>query len=762
MRHLSLLVSFFILFFCNCYAQVPVGTWQQHLCHSNVSKIMEVDNKIYCASEYGYFIFNTNDNSYKGYSTVDGMSDLGINSMAYNSEKDIVFFSYSSGNIDLLNNGDITNIPDLKNKVLNYSKGANSVYFNGSYAYCCHNFGIIVVNLDKNEIKDTYEIGSSSETYAVYSLIIKDGYFYAATSKGLFKAPVSDGYLSDYSRWTQITDFPNPSRKISNIVLFEDQILMNVYTSSSATDTIYVYDGNLWSAKCSEVKTVVQEITVNDDKVVITGTGYVYVYDKDLNLIFTYNHGTPKSAMVSGNYLYIGDDGMGLVKQPLDGSDYSYYFPYGPASNSVWNMKASGNSIIATAGKVNASWSPTSSSAIVFKYSNYQWYNIYNSSSLDYISIAGDPLDESTFYVGSWGKGLYEYKNDTLYEHYTNANSSIQNLVENQDYMFIGGINFDNDNNMWLSNELVSSPFSVMKTDGTWKSFALSSYLNNVPTIGAVLPDDYGDLWVILPRSYGMFIFDYNNTIDDESDDEALRFKPQDVYGSEISNVLCMAKDNDGSIWVGTESGVVVYSDPSSVIDGETAGYQPRIPRNDGSGLADALLGTQSVTCMAIDGAGRKWFGTESGGAFLISADGTSEIKNFNTSNSPLFSDYVRAIAIQPESGTVFFGTEKGIISYREAASEGQETQNNAYAFPNPVRPDYTGNVTITGLVENSSVKITDVSGSLVYQTTSLGGTASWNCKNRKGDRVASGVYLIYLTNDDGTLTNVIKLLVMH
>jgi hypothetical protein len=231
-----------------------------------------------------------------------------------------------------------------------------------------------------------------------------------------------------------------------------------------------------------------------------------------------------------------------------------------------------------------------------------------------------------------------------------------------------------------------------------------------------------------------------------------------------MDRVYSVNEDIDGNIWVGTIAGPVVYYSPYDIIDREDdiIGTQILIPRNDGTNLADPLLKGEKINCIVIDGANRKWLGTEKSGAFLMSEDGKQEIFKFNSENSPLFSDNVRSIAINDDNGEVFFGTDKGILSFKGQATKGGEEYQDVYVYPNPVRENYRGDITVTGLVANVNVKITDISGNLVYETQALGGQAIWDGKNFSGERVSTCVYLVFCSNEDGTKTYVTKLLFIH
>jgi len=284
----------------------------------------------------------------------------------------------------------------------------------------------------------------------------------------------------------------------------------------------------------------------------------------------------------------------------------------------------------------------------------------------------------------------------------------------------------------------------------------------NVPVTGDMIIDRNQYIWVTLPRGYGLLVYDPSGTPEITSDDRYLRLQVRDAEGNVMSNIFSIASDLDGNIWVGTDMGPAVFYNPGKVFSGTMNASRIKIPRNDGSGLADYLLGTETVTTIAVDGANRKWFGTISSGAYLMSDDNKEEVIHFTSDNSPLLSDNLVKIAVNGVSGEIWFGTSEGIVSFRGDATAGNADYSGMYVFPNPVREDYEGVVTVTGLVENSSVKFTDVSGNLVYETTSLGGQVTWDLRNYRSQRVATGVYLVFCTNDDGSLAKVTKMLVIR
>jgi ligand-binding sensor domain-containing protein len=298
----------------------------------------------------------------------------------------------------------------------------------------------------------------------------------------------------------------------------------------------------------------------------------------------------------------------------------------------------------------------------------------------------------------------------------------------------------------------------VLKSDGGW---IVNPLTIDAPTIGDIIITSKGKKWIILPRGYGLFILDDNNTPEVFSDDRYKKMLVQDIENQVISFVYSIAEDLDGNIWVGTDQGPVIYFNSDNVFENDLRASRIKIPRNDGTNLADYMLKTETITSIAIDGANRKWLGTASSGAYLLSPDGTTQVKNFNEENSPLLSNSIVTLAVDNKTGEVWFGTAKGVQSVRGDATAGEENFTKVYTFPNPVREDFTGNVTITGLIKDSQIRITDISGNLVFGTVSDGGQATWDLKTYNGRRVATGVYLVFCASKDGSKSAVTKMLVI-
>jgi hypothetical protein len=318
---------------------------------------------------------------------------------------------------------------------------------------------------------------------------------------------------------------------------------------------------------------------------------------------------------------------------------------------------------------------------------------------------------------------------------------------------------FDEDNNLWVVQSGVSSNIKMLKPDGTWITTSLTI---SAPVAGEMVIAQNGFIWITLPSGHGVLVYDPAGTPGNTDDDKYEILQVEDASGTVLNQIYSIAEDLDGNIWLGTDAGPAVYYTPERAFTSSIKVSRIKIPRNDGSGLADYLLGTETITAVAIDGANRKWFGTLSSGVYFVSEDCLTQLKSFNMSDSPLLSDQIVKIAIDGENGEVWFGTADGMVSYRGTATTGENNYSELYVFPNPVRESFTGVVTIAGLVENSTVKITDISGNLVYEGTSTGGQLTWDMLNYKGKRVNTGVYLVFCSNSDGSLSAITKMLIIR
>jgi ligand-binding sensor domain-containing protein len=751
--------------------------------YNNVLSIAEGNGKIYCASRYALFSYDKNDGALERFSRITGLNDLEIGTIRYNSAAGVLLIAYQSSNIDLLyNDGTVVNLSDIKRKNIVGGKSINHIMFSGKYAYLSCNFGIVVIDLERQEIKDTYYIGRNGNNLSVNQFAGDGTTFYAATDSGIMKASASNPFLFNFESWsldTTVTSvITNATSVFSSVAAYSGKIFA-VKKGAGNTDTLIQYDGTSW-AIYSNSHTDGSQFETEMNHLIRKDNSSVEVYNNSLNSVayvapWYYTNGQPLWGYVDiAGIFWIADGKNGLVK--FSNGSYEFIYPNGPNNIATWAMAANKDNLWVVSGGISGQ-APRFKHDGVYFYTNYnEWKNfipandpLYASLSFaDVVCIAMDTSDTKHAFIGSWGGGLLEYRNNGVVQVYNESNSTLRAIADtNGSYrpIEVGGVAFDSDNNLWVANasNYETNSLSVRKNDGSWQSFHLPTNPNlAAATTYGLLVDSYNQKWLnasIPPLGIGVF---FENDMANPNDDSVKIITNQFGNGNLPSlNTLAMAEDKDGAIWIGSDKGVAVIYNPGNIFTGGDYDAQKVLIEQEGH--AQYLLENEFVWAIAVDGANRKWFGTQSGGAFLMSADGTKQLLHFNTDNSPLLSNFVISIAIDPNSGEVFFGTfDKGICSYRADATEGGEACDNYYVFPNPVKHDYSGPIAIKGLVANASVKITDVSGQLVYQTKANGGEAIWNGKNFKGEKAHTGVYTVFITNEDGSATCTTKMLFVN
>jgi hypothetical protein len=742
-------------------SQIRMGQWRTHLPYQYASLVETTDDRVYCSTTGGLFYYGLEDNIVEKISKIDGLSDNGVSAMRWSSEHETMILAYESSNLDIIRNGVVTNLPDIMKKQITGDKSIYDIYYIGTKAYLSTGFGIVVVNLERNEISETYLIGDNGQSLKVNQLTSDGTYLYAATDQGIRRGLLSDPFLVDYNAWDVITDIPGSSGAFGTICYFESRLFTSSEDPADEQDQVYYSSGSGWSIYPYFTGNQCYELLNQGDFLTLVDDTAVHLINDDFLVVQELFSTRPRSASLDmQGDLWLADYGRGLNTNQGGGS-WSIT-PDGPYSTSVFDMESSGGILKAVVGSITPSWNNLWNTATLETFQDEEWSWAHNWDARDLITLAIDPLDPSHVYTGSWGFGILEFRGSE-FTTYNETNSTLQTIIPGP-YVRIGGVALDPQGNLWMTNSNVAEPISVLKADGTWKSFRVDNLLTSYGALGDILVTGSGHKWVIVPRGNGLFAMDDNMTIDESSDDIYKKVSVVDKYGKVITNdVYSFAEDHSGNLWLGTNQGVLVMYSPYRLFsDGSIYAQEVLIPRKDGSGFADPLLGTQVVTDIEVDGANRKWLGTSNGGAYLVSEDGLEEFKHFNTSNSPLLSNVIMDICVDGASGEVFFGTDKGIISYKGDALEGASAYSNVVVYPNPVRETFEGPVAIKGLIENTTVKITDMGGNLVFETESLGGQATWDGKNFHGERVATGVYMIFLSSADGSLSHVTKLLFIH
>ena len=749
--------------FLHSQGQTPVGSWSDHLIYNTTKSVAAGTKEVYASTGSSIIVYNKEFAELKKMSRINGLTETGISTIGWSEENKTLIIAYNSTNVDLVKNNIIYNIPDISRKYIQGKKEINRIRTNGKYAYLASSFGIIVVDIIKKEIYDTWKPGDGSVDAEVWDIAFGNSKIYAATEKGIFSADFSNPGLSYFGNWSLMNIRPNTKGKFTLLIFSGNKLYANRSDPFSEGDSIYTIDGTGVSNLFSYFPGVNNSsFDLSNEGFTVSSSASIKYYNNDGSLkktISSYGWGTPNisQAVADGTDIWIADKNSGLVR----GENMSVFSPLtlpGPVSNDAYSITSYNGKTLICGGALTASWTQTFRPLQVSIHENNSWTSLSSTTIKDAMRAIADPDNTNHLFVSTWGGGLLEYDNNNLIKQYTESNSPLQSIIPGQPYVRICSVVFDKNKNLWITQSEVTGSIKVLKPNGSW---IVNPVTVDAPAIGDIIITRNGHKWIVLPKGYGLFILDDNNTPDVFSDDRYKKMLVKDSENRPISFVYSIAEDLDGNIWIGTDQGPLVYYNPEKVFDNDLNAFRIKIPRNDGTGLADNVLATEAISSIAVDGANRKWLGTSGSGAYLLSPDGTIQIKNFNEQNSLILSNSIVSLAIDNKSGDVWFGTLKGVQSVRGDAARGEEKFTNVYSFPNPVREDFTGNVTITGLMKDSQIRITDISGNLVYETASEGGMATWDLKTYNGSRVATGVYLVFCTSNDGSQSIITKMLVI-
>lgn len=777
MKYKRLLIgAFFCMAASGSPAQTAVREWTDYQSHAHAKNVVDAGDKIYCATEGGLFLYSKTDNSIRKMSGISGLSDNGIQRIDYSKENNVLLIAYQNANIDILAGNDIFNLSDIKRKQIPADKTINNVLFSGNLAYLSCGFGIVVVNLEQKEIKDTYYIGNEGGYLSVSDMATDGTYLYAATVNGVYRARASEANLQNYNNWIKETSIPHADQKFSQIEFFQGRIIANYTPDKWYEDEMYQLNGNVWTPFLPEIR-YVADMTANGDYLVFAGRETVLVYNQQLEKVKQVQKYTfpgyeepaiwPLSAKLDAqNILWIADQKHGLIKL---GTLAERIVPEGPADNRVFSLTMNGQDLWLASGGRDAAWNNLFFEP-QFQLNRQGNWSVFDRKVIpilndfrDIVCVAADPKNPDRIFAGSWGGGVLEFAAGKFVKQHNNYNSTLQTQLPGSPeapYVRIGGMSFDSKGNLWVTNSGVQKVVSVLQPEGNWKAFELAEIANKY-SIGQILVTLNDDKWIVVPRGNGLYVLNSTNDQGKTQKVTARFVNSEGEFFTEMNDVYSIAEDRNGEIWVGTSSGVAVFRNPEKIwSDGILYAARPGLNQNDG--FFHPLLEKETITAIAVDGANRKWFGTKTSGVFLTSADGETEIEHFDSENSPLPNNEIKDIAINQQTGEVFIATSAGLISYMGEAITGNDEFSDVYVYPNPVRETHQGPIVVKGLVDDTDVKITDISGNLVFKTTSLGGQAIWDGKNLNGNRCKTGVYLIFMTDPSGEKTKITKLLFIH
>ena len=748
-------------------ATQEIFQWNDYLPYSNCTKTIIGNNGVFALTPNTALQFDNATESIERINKINYLSDVGITDAGFTPQNNSLVVGYTNGNIDIIQGARTYNFQDVIRATQITNKTINQVFVIDTTAYISGGFGIIVFDLNKLEISENYQVGPSSNPIEVNAISFLNDTLFAATNKGIYWALTTNPLLKFPQAWSPIKNFSKQGADIKQIFKFNDQVYVNYALETFLGDTLY----KISTIKSEEVKPLTGNnnygFSINNNQLVVAHNFNVAVYDEDFtNLVTYFDYQTntapqPRFGVFDEEgVMWIADQNQGLIKAK-DPFNNEVILPSSPKYMGNRDIISNGNKTIITRGERESNWGKTFTEAGIMVYEDAEWsvINRQNTTALDtvkdIINLDFNQTNSSTWAAASLGYGIFEFDENNKVSVYNEQNSTLQKI---DGYgVGVSDVKYDRSGNLWATNMLTNQPLHVKNEQGEWSTFNFNGMFNDaIP--GELLIDGFGNKWVII-QNEGVLVFDENGTINDPSDDDFKLLSTAEGNGNLPSaNVLSIAEDKDGELWIGTDLGLRVIYSPEQVF--QSSGFDAQDILIKQGLYFQILLESEAINCIAVDGGDNKWIGTLGSGIFLLSPDGQEELFHFTAENSPLWSNNIQSIEINPNTGEVFIGTDKGLISFKGGETEPNQDYSNIYAYPNPVPPNYNGSMAVNGLVRNSEVRITDLAGNIIYKTTAPGGQVVWDLNTLNGNKARPGVYLVYVSTLDGTQKAISKVLV--
>ena len=760
------------------------GSWEAYFSYNSIKDIEIGSDIIYAASENAIFTYDPYTNSIETITTIEGLSGDYITTIKYSENYNLLMIGYETGLMEVydLNTNTVLKVVDILNQITipPNNRRINDFYEFDNLVYISTNYGISIYDMQSLEFGDTYYIGFNGTQTRVHQITLNNNEIYAATSDGLKKANLNNPNLIDFQFWQTpfLGDF-------LSVISIADQ----VFTIKS-DNILYAVNDNSLSPVLSFTEPILR-LEPNENNFSIITANKVYYYQEDLSLLSSYNNSpdlntTFTTSKIFNDIIYIGTLGSGMLKTSNNSNDlYEKIIPNGPLRNNPFSLNFGYGDLWVTFGDYDEDFNPNPNREYGFSFlENNIWTNVSYDSIQQNIekpvynlnAIAINPVNSDQVFISSFQHGLLKFEKNNYLELLDDTNSALQSLVlagSNYKSIRVSDLKFDNQGFLWSLTSLVEDPLKKFNlTTNQWQTYSFSSIIDD-PIL-----DENGFGPLVIGPDGTKWVGSYRNGVIGFNDNGNLirQIVGEDVANLPINHIKSLALDNNNILWIGTYKGLRILYNTSNFFTEDVITTSPIIFIEDG--LPKELLELQFITAIIVDGSNNKWISTVDSGVFYLSSDGQNTIYHFTKDNSPLPSNGITSMAQNQNDGTIYFGTNRGLVAFKAGGSSPSNSLEDAYAYPNPVRPGFNieiDKIKIKNLSENINIKITDIEGNLVAEAQSNtnlrfkgynlaidGGTAYWNGKNLADRTVASGVYVVLISDLNTIETNVLKIMLIR
>ncbi len=757
-------------YFC---AQIGMGQWRLHVASGKALDLAVVKSSVFTAFENGIHVYNYETEEEELLTDINGLSDINISCIYYDSVSDAVLVGYENGNIDKITNDNIYNIPAIKLAEVPSSKRINRFERSGDFVYIATDFCIVKLDLNKNEIKDTFYPTGGNE--ALLDLSFSHDTIFALTPSRLKLGLLSNPALPDVSQWEVDPRLPILSQdSYSEIERFQEKQFILFKQDQYGKDSVYfLKGGGLGLLTDTPYSLEINSINVlTDSSFAVNMDGSIYIYESSLESPQSYTSGnmfiwiSPLRTVRNERGIWSADRTKGLFLFP-SAISYRRYSITGPYNNDFYSMDWQSDKLAIASGRLSGKLPSFSTNGIhLFENEGWTFRNKIdvepwqNVNIWDFIDIAVNPINTNQVAVATYSEEPLSIFNNDSVTLFNNTNSTLNFTEIGNGWALASSVTYDPNGNLWVLNGYTENPLNVMDSDGVWMNFDCGVNARNIYTTKLIV--DFNDHLWFASENEGLFGYNYNETLSNPDDDSYIQLSTGINSGNLPSkNVTAIAADFDGEIWIGTDAGFAILYNAANAFSSSPGEYDAQRIKVSFEGNIEYVLGNTHITDIEVDGGNRKWIATANAGILLLSPDGSEIIEQHTSENSPLISNNIFDLKLDQTNGELYIITDQGLVSYRTSASYEDPSYESCVVFPNPVRPGYAGPVTIQGIRYNSDVKITDAAGNLVYATTSNGGTATWDCRSINGQPVATGVYFIWTATNAGKNKKVGKVLIV-